>query len=121
MKVNILHSHHSFPLRKSLVHSQHKIAQVCGWFSVPCRASQGGSRRMRTDLRFLYWFHRFRWLTIGSDVRNRCSDVYIGLLVFVLTPVCEFVSSFSISGGRRESSLVETVSTRPSPKETRAR
>ena len=34
---------------------------------------------------------------------------------------CEVVPSLSISGGRRERSLVETVSARPSPKETRAR
>ena len=37
------------------------------------------------------------------------------------SPGCEIVLSFLTSGGRRERSLVETVSTRPSPKETRAR
>ena len=83
------------------------------WFPVPIRASQGGSGSVRAELRFLYWFHRFRWFTFGSDVRTRSSNVYIGLLVFVLTS--------RLSGGRRERSLVATVSARPSPKETRGR
>ena len=60
----------------SLVRRQQKVGQVYRWFPVPCRASQGGSRRVRTDLKLLYWFHRYRLLTLGSYVR-----VYVGLFV----------------------------------------
>ena len=37
------------------------------------------------------------------------------------SPGCEIIPSLSTFGGRRGMSLVETVTTRPSPKETRAR